>query len=114
MAIGAEFYEGSFNSKETDSGVRKQFSFMNKNPLNNTFESTSREVAYLDIQPALENPTLAALLTSKQSMTNIGDEFSSLYRCFPLFLHHPHSSLRCLRCHHLRCAATPTTLPNID
>jgi erythromycin esterase len=80
FTIGTEFFESDFNSAETGSGERKQFSVKNSSPLNRVFEHTGLPVAYLDIQQASENAALKPLLTSPQPMSNIGDEFSALYR----------------------------------
>jgi erythromycin esterase len=80
FTIGAEFYESDFNSAETGSSQRKQFSVKNSSVLNRVFEHTGLTVAYLDIRRASENEILKPLLNSPQPMSNIGDEFSALYR----------------------------------
>jgi erythromycin esterase len=78
FTIGTDFYEGEFNSAESGSGERKQFSVKNHNPLNQSFENTGLNVAYLNIQKGIKNPVLKSLLTTQQPMTNIGDDFSVL------------------------------------
>jgi erythromycin esterase len=85
FAIGTDFYESTFNCKESGSGERKQFSVKNGNKLNSAFRNSGMDIAYLDIQTALENPALSKILTSNLWMSNIGDEFSGLYRFVKFF-----------------------------
>jgi erythromycin esterase len=80
FAIGTDLYESTFNSAESGSGERKQFSVKNHNPLNQSFENTGMDTAYLDVQRGMENPTLQTLLTTSQAMTNIGDDFSVFHQ----------------------------------
>ncbi len=85
FAIGTEFLESTFNSKDASSGERKQFSVKNNNALNRAFGATEREVAYLDIRPALASTVLKPLLTAKQPMSNIGDSFTGWYGNLAMF-----------------------------
>lgn len=76
FAIGTEFLESTFNSKDSASGERRQFTVRNRHALNRAFEVTGLEIAYLDIRAALQSPDLAPLLTTRQPMSNIGDSFA--------------------------------------
>lgn len=76
FTIGTEFIESTFNAADAGGSGRKQFSVKNNSALNRAFAAAGMDVAYLDIQSALENPTLQALLISKQPMSNIGDSFA--------------------------------------
>lgn len=76
FAIGTEFIESTFNVKDSASGERKQYSVKNNHDLNRAFSASGLDVAYLDIQPALQNDTMRSLLTGKQPMSNIGDSFT--------------------------------------
>lgn len=77
FAIGTEFLESTFNSREGNGSERKLFTVKNNNDLNHAFASTGSETAYLDIRSALADDVMAPLLTAKQPMSNIGESFSS-------------------------------------
>ncbi len=77
FAIGTEFYQNTFLCRDSSSGERKEFSIKNdKNDLIKIYEQTEKESSLLDIKTAMENTELNQLLSAKQSMGNIGDEFS--------------------------------------
>ncbi|WBW96287.1 erythromycin esterase family protein [Oceanirhabdus sp. W0125-5] len=79
FAIGTEFYENKFLCRDGSSGERVEFSIKNNtNDLIKMYEEIDKEISFLDIRRAEENKELKKLLSSKQSMGNIGDEFSSM------------------------------------
>ncbi|NMC34802.1 MAG: erythromycin esterase family protein, partial [Veillonellaceae bacterium] len=84
FAIGTEFVESVFNSKDDASGERKVFSVKNNNKLNQAFAAAEMNRAYLEIQPALDIPAVKPLITTKQGMSNIGDSFSALHAYLPM------------------------------
>jgi erythromycin esterase len=77
FAIGAEFFESTFRSKDAATGERKVYAVKNNHTLNQAFLAAGMEVAYLDIQTGLENPIMQPLLTTPQPMSNIGDSFTA-------------------------------------
>ncbi len=85
FTIGAEFIESTFNCKDAGSGERRQFTVKNNNPLNRAFGSSGLDTAYLDIRSARSSPVLQTLLTTGQSMSNIGDSFSAWQRYIGMF-----------------------------
>ncbi|MCM1988908.1 erythromycin esterase family protein [Oceanirhabdus seepicola] len=77
FAIGTEFYENTFLCRESSSGERKEFSVKNdKNDLIKMYAETDKVISLLDIKRAMENDELNKLLSAKQSMGNIGDDFN--------------------------------------
>lgn len=81
FAIGTEFYESTFNSKDSSTGQRKTFYLKNdqSNQLATLFKETEWKTGYIDLNTAIGNPELNKIFTSSQRMTNIGDEFSSMH-----------------------------------
>ena len=83
FAIGTEFYQSTFNCKDGTSGERKVFDVKNNGTsvLIDAFRGSGSAVAYLDIRQAMQaDPSVEKMLTTKLRMSNIGDEFNSLYR----------------------------------
>lgn len=79
FAIGTEFYKSTFLCNDTSSGKRKEFSLKNdKSKLIKLFEKSNRETGLLDIKSAMKDEQLSTILSSKQKMGNVGDEFSGL------------------------------------
>jgi len=85
FAIGTEFYKSTFNCKDANSGARKQFSVKNDSEINRVLLSSGMDIAYVDIEQAMMRQTLEKQLNTSQPMSNIGDEFSGLYRFVKAF-----------------------------
>jgi erythromycin esterase len=78
-AIATEFYKNTFRVKDSVSGKRKEFSIKNnKSDLMKLFIKSNKEVALLDIKTAAKDEQLNKVLSSKQKMGNVGDEFNGV------------------------------------
>jgi erythromycin esterase len=78
-AIATEFYKNTFRVNDSISGKRKEFSIKNnKSDLMKLFIKSNKEVALLDIKTAAKDEQLNKVLSSKQKMGNVGDEFNGV------------------------------------
>jgi erythromycin esterase len=79
FAIGTDFYKNTFRANDSISGERKEFSITNSNSdLMKLFIKSNKEVALLDIKAAAKDEQLSKVLSSKQKMGNVGDEFNGI------------------------------------
>jgi erythromycin esterase len=78
-AIGIDFYKSTFNCKDSISGKRKEFSITNnESDLIKLFAKSNKSVALMDIKTAAKDENFNKILSAKQKMGNVGDEFNGL------------------------------------
>lgn len=81
-AIGTEFYESTFNCRDSKTGERKEFYLKNDktNKLITLFNEAEIDIGFIDFDEVMNNHEYNELLTSKCKMSNIGDKFSKFYK----------------------------------
>lgn len=84
FAIGTESVRNTFLS-DNGSGERETYTVKNNSPLMKAFNEVEEDMFYVDFDRASEKDELAELISSKQKMTNVGDDFRSWYKYLPFF-----------------------------
>ncbi|SER34146.1 erythromycin esterase [Gracilibacillus ureilyticus] len=98
FAIGTDFLESEFQAKNGNTGKREVYKVENNNELvtafqqveNNNelvtaFQQVEDNVFYVDFSQASKSEELLNIISSRQKMGNIGDEFHSWYKLMKRF-----------------------------
>ncbi|KAB8137843.1 erythromycin esterase family protein [Gracilibacillus oryzae] len=86
FAIGTDLLESEFLAKNGSSGDKRGvFRINNNNDLVDSFKDVKENIFYLDFGNASESTKLLMILSSKQKMVNVGDQFSSWYKLMKKF-----------------------------
>jgi|SRR5699024_6207637 len=84
FAIGTESIHNTFLADNGD-GEREAFTVKNNSPLMKAFDDVETDLFYVDFDQAAANKDLDNIISSKQKMTNIGDDFRSWYKFLKFF-----------------------------
>lgn len=84
FAIGTDFTESKFQSKN-GSGERKNYKVKNNNDLTDAFSKVESNIFYVDFEKAGESEVLKDIISKKQKMANIGDDFRYWYQFLKMF-----------------------------
>lgn len=84
FAIGTESARNTFLADNGD-GERETFSVKNNSLLTKAFGNVDADRFYVDFEQAETNEDIDDIISSKQKMTNIGDDFRSWYKISKFF-----------------------------
>ncbi|WP_342567616.1 erythromycin esterase family protein [Psychrobacillus sp. FSL K6-4046] len=84
FAIGTDFTKSKFQSKN-GSGERKDYKVKNNNDLTDAFSKVESNIFYVDFEKAGESEVLKDIISKKQKMANIGDDFRYWYKFLKMF-----------------------------
>jgi erythromycin esterase len=79
FAIGTDFVNNTFQA-QNGSGERKEYSIEHHNVLVDAFSDIDSNLFYVDFETAKQSKELADILSQKQRMGNIGDDFRPWYK----------------------------------
>lgn len=79
FAIGTDFVNNTFQA-QNGSGERKEYSIEHHNVLVDAFSDIDSNIFYVDFETAKQSKELADILSQKQRMGNIGDDFRPWYK----------------------------------
>ena len=85
FAIGTDFIQSEFQAKNGKSGERPNFTVKNHNDLVDAFSDVEPNIFYVDFEKASKSKALSEIMTEKQKMANIGDDFRSWYKFLKMF-----------------------------
>lgn len=85
FAIGTDFIESNFQSKNSSSGDRKNYKVKNHNDLVDAFKEVESNIFYVDFERASESGDLEEIVSKEQKMANIGDDFRMWYKFLKMF-----------------------------
>ena len=85
FAIGTDFIQSEFQAKNGKSGERPYFTVKNHNDLVDAFSDVEPNIFYVDFENASKSKELSEIMTEKQKMANIGDDFRSWYKLLKMF-----------------------------
>ena len=85
FAIGTDFIESEFQASNGKSGERPYFKVKNHNGLVDAFSEIEPNIFYVDFEKAKQSKELTDIMTEKQKMANIGDDFRSWYKFLKMF-----------------------------
>ena len=85
FAIGTDFIQSEFQAKNGKSGERPNFTVKNHNDLVDAFSDVEPNIFYVDFEKASKSKELLEIMTEKQKMANIGDDFRSWYKFLKMF-----------------------------
>jgi erythromycin esterase len=85
FAIGTDFIQSEFQAKNGRSGERPYFTVKNHNDLVDAFSDVEPNIFYVDFEKASKSKELLDIITEKQIMANIGDDFRSWYKFLKMF-----------------------------
>jgi len=85
FAIGTDFINSEFQAKNDGSGNRKTFTVKNHHDLVDAFSEVEPNTFYVDFEKSQDSEELSKILSSKQKMANIGDDFRSWYKLLKMF-----------------------------
>lgn len=80
FAIGTDFIVSEFQAKDGSSGKRQTFTLENHNDLVDAFSEVDLNVFYVDFEKASKSDELLNIISRKQKMANIGDDFRWWYK----------------------------------
>ncbi|AGL02805.1 erythromycin esterase family protein [Desulfoscipio gibsoniae] len=83
-AIGTDFYKSTFNTV-TSTGKSKVMTVHHSNDLTRVFTGFNSNINFIDFASASQNPQIAKILQSTQSMGNIGAEFNDWQKISKMF-----------------------------
>ena len=85
FAIGTDFIQSEFQAKNGDL-VNDQISHVkNHNDLVDAFSEVEPNIFYVDFEKASKSDELLEIMSEKQKMANIGDDFRSWYKFLKMF-----------------------------
>ncbi|WP_342533553.1 erythromycin esterase family protein [Lysinibacillus sp. FSL K6-0057] len=79
FAIGTDFVKNTFQA-QNGSGERKEYTIEHHNALVDAFSDIDSNIFYVDFEAAKQSKELANILSKKQRMGNIGDDFRPWYK----------------------------------
>ncbi|WBF58161.1 erythromycin esterase family protein [Lysinibacillus sp. JK80] len=79
FAIGTDFVKNTFKA-QNGSGARKEYTIEHHNALVDAFSDIDNSIFYVDFEAAKQSKELANILSKKQRMGNIGDDFRPWYK----------------------------------
>ncbi|WP_078433821.1 erythromycin esterase family protein [Metabacillus halosaccharovorans] len=85
FAIGTEFMNSEFLAKNGGSNERKIFTLESHNDLVDAFSDVEQNIFYVDFEKSRESDDLSTIISKKQKMANIGDDFRTWYRFIKMF-----------------------------
>ena len=85
FAIGTDFIQSEFQASNGKSGERPYFTVKNHNDLVDAFSDVEPNIFYVDFENASKSKALSEIMTEKQKMANIGDDFRSWYKFLKMF-----------------------------
>ena len=85
FAIGTDFIQSEFQAKNGGSGQRPNFTVEHHNDLVDAFSDVEPNIFYVDFEKASKSKALLEIMSKKQNMANIGDEFRSWYKFLKIF-----------------------------
>ncbi|MER2077469.1 erythromycin esterase family protein [Psychrobacillus psychrotolerans] len=85
FAIGTDFIESNFQSKNSSSGDRKNYKVKNHNDLVDAFKEVESNIFYVDFEKASDSGDLEEIVSKEQKMANIGDDFRMWYKFLKMF-----------------------------
>ena len=85
FAIGTDFIQSEFQASNGKSGERPYFKVKNHNGLVDAFSEVEPNIFYVDFEKARKSKELIDIMTEKQKMANIGDDFRSWYKFLKMF-----------------------------
>lgn len=85
FAIGTDFMESTFQAYNSGKDERKSYTVKNRNKLVSAFQNVDPHIFYVDFKKANESEGLDEIITSEQSMPNIGDDFRAWYKFIKFF-----------------------------
>ncbi|MFC7687058.1 erythromycin esterase family protein [Ureibacillus sp. GCM10028918] len=85
FAIGTDFISSEFQAKNGGSGERQIYTLENHNDLVDAFNEVESNVFYVDFENASKSDELLDLMSRKQKMANIGDDFRWWYKTLKTF-----------------------------
>ncbi|WP_155593350.1 erythromycin esterase family protein [Lysinibacillus cavernae] len=80
FAIGTDFVKNTFQAQNAGSGERKEYTIEHHNALVDAFSEVDDNIFYVDFENANQSEELANILSKKQRMGNIGDDFRPWYK----------------------------------
>ena len=85
FAIGTDFISSEFQAKNGGSGERQIHKLENHNDLVDAFSEVESNVFYVDFEKASKSDELLDIISRKQKMANIGDDFRGWYKTLKTF-----------------------------
>lgn len=85
FAIGTDFIDNTFQALNGSSGERENYTLEHHNDLVDAFQDVEENIFYVDFEKASASQKLKAILSTKQKMGNIGDDFRSWYKFAKMF-----------------------------
>ncbi|MGN7479491.1 erythromycin esterase family protein [Solibacillus silvestris] len=85
FAIGTDFMTSEFQAKNGGSGERQIHTLENRNDLVDAFSDVEPNVFYVDFEKASKSSELLDIISRKQKMANIGDDFRGWYKTLKKF-----------------------------
>lgn len=79
FAIGTDFVKNTFQA-QNGSGERKEYTVEHHNALVDAFSDIDSNIFYVDFEAAKQSKELANILSKKQRMGNVGDDFRPWYK----------------------------------
>ena len=85
FAIGTDFISSEFQANNGGSGERQIHKLENHNELVDAFSEVESNVFYVDFEKASQSDELLEIISKKQKMANIGDDFRGGYKTLKMF-----------------------------
>lgn len=80
FAIGTDFINSTFQADHNGTNKRKNHTINNSDPFVKAFSEIESNIFYVDFELASNSKELAEIISQKQRMPNIGDDFSTWYK----------------------------------
>lgn len=85
FAIGTDFINNTFQADNKRANKRKNYTIKNRNSFVNAFSEVESNIFYVDFEIASISEELSEIITQKQKMPNIGDDFRTWYKFLKVF-----------------------------
>ncbi|WP_019639196.1 erythromycin esterase family protein [Paenibacillus fonticola] len=80
FAIGTDFINNTFQADNKGANKRENHTIHNSDPFVKVFSEVESNIFYVDFELASNSKELAEIISQKQRMPNIGDDFSTWYK----------------------------------
>lgn len=85
FAIGTDLINSKFQALNQGTNERKMYKLKNHNDLVDAFSEIEQNIFYVGFEKASESKDLLDIITKKQKMMNVGDDFRSWYKLLKMF-----------------------------
>lgn len=80
FAIGTDFINNTFQADNKGANKRENHTINNSDPFVKVFSEVESNIFYVDFELASNSKEVAEIISQKQRMPNIGDDFSTWYK----------------------------------